>query len=140
MEDELGLQYRDARLYASLSGVYGAAAGILAALGIYSVLANNVARRTREIGVRMAIGAGTRQIVSMVLGEGLRTLAVGAAAGLVLSLLAGRVVAGLLFGVAAQDPRTLALVTGLLFAGGLLAAAMPSMRAARVNPLTALRQ
>ncbi len=140
MEDELGLQYRDARLYASLSGVYGAAAGILAALGIYSVLANNVARRTREIGVRMAIGAGTRQIVSMVLGEGLRTLAVGAAAGLVLSLLAGRVVAGLLFGVAAQDPRTLALVTGLLFAGGLLAAAVPSMRAARVNPLTALRQ
>lgn len=140
MEEELGLQYRDARLYASLSGVYGGAAGLLAVLGIYSVLANNVARRTREIGVRMAIGASSRQIVAMVLGEGLRTLAVGVGLGVALSVLVGRLLAGLLFGVAPQDPWTFALVTVILLGAGLVASGVPSMRAARVNPLTALRQ
>ncbi len=140
MEGELALQYRDARLYASLSGVYGVAAGLLAVLGIYSVLANSVARRTRELGVRVAIGAQPRDILSLVLGEGLRTLALGVAAGAALTAAATRLLQGLLYGVVPGDPVTLALVAAGLIAAGLLAAFVPSWRASKVDPLTALRQ
>jgi putative ABC transport system permease protein len=139
MEGELGLQYRDARLYASLSGVYGTAAAILAVLGIYSVLANNVARRHRELGVRMALGAQASDVVRLVLGEGARTLVAGLVAGAALAVFGTRLLAGLLYGIAPTDPVTFAVVAAGLLAAGLVACAVPSIRASRVNPLDALR-
>jgi ABC-type antimicrobial peptide transport system permease subunit len=139
MEDELALQYQDARLYASLSGVYGGSAALVALFGIYSVLAHNVARRHRELGVRMAIGARSADIVRLVLAEAVRTLVIGVAVGAVLAMAATRLVAGLLYGVVPGDPLTYAVVAAALVAAGIVACAVPSIRAARVDPLTALR-
>ena len=139
MEGELGLQYRDARLYAALAGGYGAAAGLLAVLGVYSVLANAVARRRREIGVRMAVGARRADIVRLVLLEGARLIVVGTVAGLVLAALGSRLLEGLLYGVRPGDPVTLAVVAAGLLAAGLVASLVPSLRASRTDPLAALR-
>lgn len=139
MEGELALQYRDAELYASLSGIYGGAAALLAVLGIYSVLANNVARRHRELGVRIAVGARASHIVTLVLAEGARNLVIGVAVGVVLAAFGTRLLAGLLYGVSPGDPLTLAVVAAGLVVAGLAACAVPSMRAARVDPLEALR-
>jgi predicted permease len=139
MSGELGLQYRDAELYATLSGVFGITAAVLAVLGIYSVLANNVARRHKEIGVRMAVGARAADIRRLVLIEGARTLAVGVAIGAGVTLLASRLLAGLLHGVAPNDPATFAVVASALMLLGLAACAVPSMRASRIDPLQALR-
>jgi putative ABC transport system permease protein len=139
MEGELGLQFQDARLYASLSGFYGVAAALLAVLGIYSVLANDVARRRHELGVRLAVGAGAFDIVRLVLAEGIRTLVAGVAIGAALALLGTRLLEGLLYGVASRDPATFAVVSLGLITAGLLACAVPSIRAARVDPLSVLR-
>jgi predicted permease len=139
MAGELGLQYRDAQLYASLSGGYGAAAALIAVLGVYSVLANAVARRHREIGVRMAVGAGAADIARLVLGEGARTLCIGAICGALLSLFAVRLLGGLLYGIAPADPLTFTLVGVGLVVAGVAACAVPSLRASRVDPLSALR-
>lgn len=139
MEGELGLQYRDARLYASLSGIYGVAAALLAVLGIYSVLANNVAGRHREFGVRMAVGAQASDIVRLVLAEGARTLIVGVALGGALAALGARLLGGMLYGVAPGDPVTFAVVSIGMVGAGLTACLIPSVRASRVNPLQALR-
>lgn len=139
MEGELGLQYRDAQLYASLSGIYGVAAALLAVLGIYSVLANNVARRHRELGVRMAIGAQASDIVRLVLSEGVRTLLVGVAFGAGVAALVTQMLTGLLYGVAPGDPLTFAAVSVGLVVAGLIACLIPSVRASRVSPLEALR-
>lgn len=139
MEGELGLQYRDAQLYASLSGIYGVAAALLAVLGIYSVLANNVARRHRELGVRMAIGAQASDIVGLVLSEGVRVLLVGVALGAALAAMGTRLLTGLLYGVAPGDPVTFTVVSLGLVAAGLVACLIPSVRASRISPLDALR-
>jgi predicted permease len=139
MEEELALQYRDAQLYASLSGIYGGAAALLAILGIYSVLANNVARRQREIGIRIAVGAQARNIVSLILADGARTLAAGVVVGAALSMFAARLLQGLLYGVVPADPVTFLVAAAGLVAAGLGACAIPSARAAKVDPLTALR-
>lgn len=139
MEGELGLQYQDARLYASLSGIYGVAAALLAVLGIYSMLANNVAGRHRELGVRMAVGAQASDIVRLVLGEGVRTLALGVALGGALAALGARLLGGLLYGVTPGDPVTFAIVSIGLLGAGLVACLIPSVRASKVSPLRALR-
>jgi predicted permease len=139
MEAELGLQYREPQLYASLSAIYGLAAAMLAVLGIYSVLANNVARRHRELGVRMAVGAQPWDIIRLVLSEGIRTVAVGLAIGTSLSVLGTRLLAGLLYGVSPGDVLTLLLASAGLGATGLVAALIPSLRASRVDPLVTLR-
>jgi ABC-type antimicrobial peptide transport system permease subunit len=108
-------------------------------LGIYSVLANNVARRHRELGVRIAVGARASHIVTLVLAEGARNLVIGVAVGVVLAAFGTRLLAGLLYGVSPGDPLTLAVVAAGLVVAGLAACAVPSMRAARVDPLEALR-
>jgi predicted permease len=140
MEGELALQYRDAQLYASLSGIYGGAAALLAVLGIYSVLANNVARRHRELGIRLAIGARGSDIVRLVLAEGARTLAIGVVLGAALAGFGTRLLTGLLYGVAPGDPRTFAAVSIALVSAGFIACLVPSVRASRINPLEALRR
>lgn len=128
------------RAGAALFGVFGLLGLGLAALGIYGVMAYMVAQRTNEIGVRMAIGAHPRDIVRLVVGQGGRL----ALAGIVLGLLAGmalsRLVAGLLFDISAQDPATYLAVGATLAAVALLAAWLPALTAARIDPVRALRQ
>jgi putative ABC transport system permease protein len=122
-----------------LLGVFAACATVLAAVGIYGVMAYAVGRRTREIGVRMALGARTGQVLALVIGQALRYAALGLGAGLVIALLFGRLLQNQLFGIDAHDPLTLAAVAALLGGVALLASWLPARRAVRVHPLEALR-
>jgi putative ABC transport system permease protein len=112
---------------------------LMALVGIYGVVSYAVAQRTREIGVRIALGARVNDIVAMVVGEGVRRTALGIAAGLLGALAASRAVRSLLFGVTPTDPATYAGVVALLLAVTIAACLVPAWRAARVDPLTALR-
>jgi putative ABC transport system permease protein len=112
---------------------------ILVTLGVYSVLAYTTAQRTQEIGIRMALGAESSDVLKMVIRMGLRLVAIGVVAGLLASLAMGKIIATQLWGVSAYDPWTLTLVPTLLFLTGLLACWLPARRASRVDPLIALR-
>ncbi len=112
---------------------------ILAAVGIYGLISYSVAQRTREIGIRMALGAQARQVMMPMLRQGLVLALAGIAIGLVGSVAAARVLAKFLFGVQPSDPLTYAVVSALLLSVALLASFIPSRRALRVDPLTALR-
>jgi predicted permease len=127
------------RLTARLAAAFGLLATLLAATGLYAVLAFSVARRTREIGVRMALGAERHAVLRLVLSDVLRLAAVGVALGLGASLIAGRLVETQLFGLRPDDPLTLAAATALLLGVVVLAGALPARRATRVDPVTALR-
>jgi putative ABC transport system permease protein len=127
------------RYPAILLGLFAAVALVLAGLGTYGVMAYSVARRTREIGVRMALGAGRRQVLEAVMGEGLRLIAAGVAVGLLGGWALGRVLSSLLYEVSAADAPSFVAVTVLLGATAALACWLPARRAAAVDPLTALR-
>jgi putative ABC transport system permease protein len=127
------------RLRALLFNGFGLAALLLSALGIYGVVAHAVERRTREIGVRMALGATRASILGLVMRSGMRMVIAGAAAGLVAAALVTRALRGLLFGVPALDPLTFAGVTGLLLLVAVFAILVPALRAMRLDPTTALR-
>src|SRR5271157_3727848 len=122
-----------------LIGFFGITALLLATAGVFGVMAYSVSRRTREIGVRVALGARRSDVLRMVLGQGLRTIFVGLAIGIAGSLALTRTVSSLLFGVTATDPITFVGVTLLLVGAGLLACYIPARRATRVDPLVALR-
>ncbi|MFY9553260.1 MAG: ABC transporter permease [Blastocatellia bacterium] len=127
------------RFLSLLLGSFSAIALTLAAIGIYGVMAYSVAQRTQEIGVRVALGATTRNVLSMVVGEGLRMTVIGLAVGLSGALLLTRVMASLLFEISATDPFTFTLVGIGLTVVGLLACFVPARRAAKVDPMVALR-
>jgi putative ABC transport system permease protein len=127
------------RLQIALIGLFAALALVLACMGIYGVMAYSVARRTSEIGVRMALGAQTGNVLGLVLGEGLRLAVAGAAIGLAGSFFAARLLSGMLFGVAPSDPFTFAGVAVVLVAVAMVACYLPARRATRVDPLVALR-
>jgi ABC-type antimicrobial peptide transport system permease subunit len=120
--------------------VFGALALVLAAVGVYGVIAYDVARRRRELGVRVAFGARAPGLVAMVLGDAVKLTAVGALAGVALAGWAAPLIEPLLFRVSPRDPVVLAAVAALILTIGLLAAAMPAVRAARVQPTEALRE
>jgi putative ABC transport system permease protein len=122
-----------------LTGFFGIVALLLATAGVFGVMAYSVSRRTREIGVRIALGAGPGDVLGMILGQGLRTIFIGVAIGIAGSLALTRTVESLLFGVTATDPLTFGGVTVLLLAAGLLASYIPARRATRVDPVIALR-
>jgi putative ABC transport system permease protein len=122
-----------------LLGAFAAVALALATVGIYGVMSYGVSQRTREIGIRIALGATPRGVVRQVVGGGMRPALVGAAVGLAGAFLLTRLMAGLLYGVAATDAVTYVGVTLLLLAVALLAGALPARRAARTDPVTALR-
>jgi predicted permease len=128
------------RLNAVLLVGFAALALLIAGVGVAGMLAFSVARRTGEIGIRMSLGADTSRVLRLVLGEGGALVAWGLATGIAGSLLAGRLLAGLLFGVPPHDPLTLVGVVALMSTVGIVACAVPALRAARVNPATAMRE
>jgi ABC-type antimicrobial peptide transport system permease subunit len=111
----------------------------LAAIGLYGVIAYNVAQRTREFGVRIAIGAQPRDISQLVLRSGSRLIALGIAIGLIGAVISARLIQSFLFGVSQYDPFTYAAVATILFAIALLATWLPARRATQVDPIAALR-
>jgi len=127
------------RFPATLIGIFAALAVLLSAIGIYGVLSYLVTQRTREIGVRMALGAQRSAILRLLLGEGMRLAAIGIAIGLAAAVAATRLLAGLLFGVLPGDPAVLFAVTGMVAAVTLAACSIPAQRATRVDPMEALR-
>ncbi len=128
------------RTIASLSAFFGALALVLAAIGLYGIMAYGVARRRNEIGVRIALGATHSRVTRMVLGEVSRIVAVGVVVGIALSLFATKLVATFLYDTTANDPTTLAEAGAMLLCVGVLAAGIPAMRAARMDPVAALRE
>jgi len=124
---------------AKLLGALGAVALVLAAIGVYGVLSYAVSRRTREIGIRVALGATREQVVGMVAGQTGRLTAAGVGLGSVIGLGAGRLLEGQLFGVRPADPVTFFAIAGLLVAVAALAGVVPARRATRVDPIRALK-
>jgi putative ABC transport system permease protein len=139
MSDVLSASVAQPRLTAQFTGFFAALALLLMAVGIYGVLAYSVTQRTRELGIRMALGASRGEILKMVVGQGMRLVVSGLAIGLVVSLIATRLLATLLFGTGARDPLTFAAVILLLMAVTLLAAYIAARRASMVDPIIALR-
>ena len=120
-------------------GTFAASALLLALVGLYGVIAYSVALRTREIGIRVALGAERRDVMRMVLREGMTIAVVGLGLGVAAALTMTRVMASLLYEVAPTDPATFAAVCGVLGATTLAACCAPALKAARVDPLVALR-
>jgi predicted permease len=138
-DDEMGSWLAARRFLLLLVGVFAAAALVLAAVGIYGIVAFSVTRRTQEIGIRMALGAERRDVLRLVVGEGARLAALGVVLGLAGALAVTRLVSSLLFGVSATDPLTFAAVATLLVAVALLASYVPARRAMGLDPNAALR-
>jgi predicted permease len=139
LSDMIGDSINHERLIAKLSAVFGLMALLLAALGLYGVVSYTIARRTNEIGIRMALGAARRDILRMVLRETLVLALLGVALGVPAALAAARLISSRLFGLTASDPGTLVASTVILLGVALVAGAIPGSRATRVSPTQALR-
>jgi predicted permease len=127
------------RLLATLSGFFGVLALLLASIGLYGILSYGVASRTKEIGIRMALGAQSREVLRLVLREALLLVLVGVGLGLPIVFAATRFASSLLFGLTPADPLSMSLAGLLLFAVAMMAAYLPARRATKVDPLIALR-
>ncbi|HEY7509364.1 MAG TPA: ABC transporter permease [Vicinamibacteria bacterium] len=139
MMDAIGASLYVARMGALLLGAFGGLALLLSAIGVYGVMAFAVSRRTREIGVRIALGAEKRTVLRLVVGDGMRLVAAGTLIGLFGAAVAAQSLQGFLYGVSSGDALTFAAVPVLLAAVALVACLVPARRAARVDPLVALR-
>jgi putative ABC transport system permease protein len=139
MRDVVATALATPRLTGFLLGTFAAIASALAVIGLYGVLSYLVARRTHEIGIRMAMGAGRSQVLRLIVRRGVALAAIGIAVGLAAALALSRLVRGLLYDVTATDPVTYAMVPALLLVVAVIASLVPAWRAVRVSPLVALR-
>ena len=139
MQQQVELTFDQERAVASLAGLFGIVALLLAAVGLYGVTAYAVARRTNEIGIRMALGADRAQVVHLILRGAFNRVLVGLILGLPLAVAAGRLISAQLYGVSFWDPLALAVAGGALALCSFLAAMIPSLRAASISPMNALR-
>jgi ABC-type antimicrobial peptide transport system permease subunit len=139
MEQVRQQNFWEYRFVGGMFTVFGGIALFLAAIGVYGVLSYSVSQRVREIGVRMALGAKRRDVLRLVVGQGLSLALLGVGIGLVLALGAGRVVASILFDVSPSDPVSFAAIAVLLTAVATFASFLPANRATEVDPLEALR-
>jgi len=135
----IGASLYAARMGAVLVGVFGLLALLLAGVGLYGVMSFTVARRTREIGIRMALGAAAGDVMRLVLRDGMTLVAIGGALGLAAAATATRLLASFLYGVSTSDAMTFAGVPVILAAVALLACYVPARRATKVDPMVALR-
>ena len=139
MSERIGNQIAADRMIAVLLSIFGGGALLLAAIGIYGVVSYSVAQRTHEIGVRIALGAEQRDILKLIVRQGMTLVFIGAGIGLLLALVLTRALQSLLFGVSATDPLTFTVVLLVLIGVALLACYLPARRATKVDPLVALR-
>jgi ABC-type antimicrobial peptide transport system permease subunit len=139
MEEYLNNRLARERLVAYLSSLFGILALALASVGLYGVLAHSVTQRTREIGIRMALGAQRSNMIGAILRESLVPVLVGVAIGLVAAFFCALLVGSLLYGVESYDPESILLAVAVMFAAALLAASIPARRATKVDPMVALR-
>ena len=137
--DRLSLALLPARIAASVLGTFALLGLLLAAIGIYGVISYNVSRRTHEMGIRMALGARRADLLSLIIGQGMKPVLAGMVIGLPAGFALTRLMKSVLFGVSATDPLTYGAVAALLAAVALLACYLPARRAARVDPMVALR-
>jgi putative ABC transport system permease protein len=139
LDEQIQRSLAQPRMYAEIAGLFGLLGLLVAVLGLFSLLSYTVSQRTREIGIRMAVGAGRREVLRLVLRQGMTLVAVGLALGIAGSLALTRLMSGLLFGVGATDPLTFLSVPVVLLLVTLAASYLPARRAARLDPLAALR-
>jgi macrolide transport system ATP-binding/permease protein len=139
LEEIVGLQFWPARMLAGLLAVLGSVGLLLASVGVYGVMSYSVAQRTREIGVRMALGAQSRDVLKLLVRQGVWLTLAGAAIGLALSFAATRLIASLLYGVEATDPITFIFVPSFLLGVAVVACYLPARRGTKVDPILALR-
>ena len=139
VQEQIDLRFDQERAVASLAGLFGVVALVLAAVGLYGVTAYTVAQRTNEIGIRMALGAGRARVVQMVLHGAFKRIVVGLTLGLPLAVGAGRLISAQLYGVSFWDPFALTLAAGALAICAFFAAIIPALRAACISPMNALR-
>jgi len=139
MDEQISNSLSTERMIASLSTVFGFVATVLAIIGLYGVMSYSVAQRTREIGIRMALGAEQGKVIGMVMREVVTLIAIGVGVGVPAALVLTRVVKSQLYGLEAHDPWTLGLATGLLAMVACAAGYVPALRASRVDPMKALR-
>jgi ABC-type antimicrobial peptide transport system permease subunit len=139
MDDQLLLTLLPARLAGTLLGAFGLAALLLAAVGIYGVMSYSVAQQTREIGVRLALGAGHRDLLRLVLADGSRLTLIGIVIGGAAALALTRLLTPLLYGITAYDPLAFGTALGVLSCTAIVACYIPARRALQIDPATALR-
>jgi ABC-type antimicrobial peptide transport system permease subunit len=139
LTEHMKLALFPAKVAATVLGVFGLVALMLAAIGVYGITSYAVAQRTHEIGVRLALGAQLSDVLKLVLGHGLKLTIIGAVLGLFGAFLATRAITSVLYGVSATDPLTFAFVSLLLVGVALIASYVPARRATKVEPLIALR-
>jgi len=139
MQQQVDLSFDQERAVASLAGLFGMVALLLAAVGLYGVTAYTVAQRTNEIGIRMALGADRVKVVQLVLRGAFKRVVIGLILGLPLAIGAGRMISAQLYGVSSWDPLALTVAASALATCAFLAAIIPAIRAASVSPVTALR-
>jgi predicted permease len=139
VEQDMRVSMLPAQAGAAFTAAFGGLALLLATVGVYGLRAFDVSRRTREIGIRMALGATTANVERLILREGMRTALVGVAVGLLLALGVGKLVSGLLYRVSPFDPAVLAVAVVVLAVSALAASYVPARRASRVMPTEALR-
>jgi len=139
MEEHVRRALWESRIYVSLMSVFAVLALVIAAVGIYGVMAYSVAQRTQEIGIRMALGAARQDVLRLVVGQALRLTVLGVGIGLAGAYAVTRLMASVLTGVSPGDPPTFVGVTVILALSSVIAAWLPAERATRVDPMVALR-